>query len=117
MSNQLTFPKLNTLWNKLIGDPKVFPLEYRIFHSVCLVIIISLAYNVPFNFIMGLPVGASLDLVAVCTFLGFYYRSRFRRKIEGSIVIVAIISNILFLLSYFYNSGISGPNDIGFAFS
>jgi signal transduction histidine kinase len=72
---------------------------------------------VPFNFIIGLPVGASLDLVAICTFLGFYYRSRYLRKIEGSIFIVAIISNILFLLSYFYNSGISGPNDIGFAFS
>lgn len=118
MSEQLKFSgKLSALWVKLTGDPSIFPLEYRIFHSVCLVIIISLAYNVPFNFIIGLPVGASLDLVAICTFLAFYYRSRYLRKIEGSILIVAIICNILFLLSYFYNSGISGPNDIGFAFS
>ncbi|MDB5022588.1 MAG: two-component sensor histidine kinase [Mucilaginibacter sp.] len=109
--------KINTLWVKLIGDPLVFPLEYRIFHSICLVIIISLAYNVPFNFIIGLPVGASLDLIAVCTFLGFYYRSRYQGKMKGSIFIVSIICNILFLISYFYNSGISGPNDIGFAFS
>jgi two-component system sensor histidine kinase/response regulator len=118
VSEQLKFSgKLSALWVKLTGDPSIFPLEYRIFHSVCLVIIISLAYNVPFNFIIGLPVGASLDLVAICTFLAFYYRSRYLRKIEGSILIVAIICNILFLLSYFYNSGISGPNDIGFAFS
>jgi signal transduction histidine kinase len=118
VNQQYTFRnKFSSLWVRLTGDPSVFPLEYRIFHSVCLVIIISLAYNVPFNFIIGLPVGASLDLVAVCTFLAFYYRSRYQRKIEGSILIVATISNILFLLSYFYNSGISGPNDIGFAFS
>jgi two-component system sensor histidine kinase/response regulator len=109
--------KINALWVKLIGDPLVFPLEHRVFHSICLIIIISLGYNVPFNFIIGLPVGAFLDLIAFCTFLGFYYRSRYKGKMEGSIFIVSIICNILFLLSYFYNSGISGPNDIGFVFS
>ncbi len=118
VSIQIRFrDKINMLWVKLIGDPLVFPLEYRIFHSICLVIIISLAYNVPFNFIIGLPVGASLDLIAAGTFLGFYYRSRYKGKMKGSIFIVSIVSNILFLLSYFYNSGISGPNDIGFVFS
>jgi two-component system sensor histidine kinase/response regulator len=118
VSIQIKFrDKINTLWVKLIGDPLIFPLEYRIFHSICLVIIISLAYNVPFNFIIGLPVGASLDLIAAGTFLGFYYRSRYKGKMKGSIFIVSTVGNILCLLSYFYNSGISGPNDIGFVFS
>lgn len=109
--------KINRLWVKLIGDPSVFPLEYRIFHSICFIIIVSLIYNVPFNFIIGLPVGACLDLVAMFTFLGFYYRSRYKGKMQGSIFIVSVICNILFLISYFYNSGINGPNDIGFVFS
>ncbi|MDB4903521.1 MAG: two-component sensor histidine kinase [Mucilaginibacter sp.] len=118
MSVQIRFrEKINTLWVKLIGDPLVFRLEYRIFHSICLVIIISLAYNVPFNFIIGLPVGGFLDLIAVGTFFGFYYRSRYKGKMNGSIFIVSTVCNILFLISYFYNSGISGPNDIGFIFS
>ncbi|WP_426671305.1 ATP-binding protein [Mucilaginibacter sp. McL0603] len=107
--------KISLLWLKLTGEPTVFPLEFRIFHAICLILIISLTYNIPVNLFIGLPVAAFLSLVAAVTFFFIYFRSRYRGKMNGSIFVCAIICNILFLVNYFYNSGINGPNDIIFA--
>jgi two-component system sensor histidine kinase/response regulator len=109
--------KISSLWLKLTGDPTVFPLEFRIFHAICLILIISLTYNIPVNIFIGLPVAAFLSLVAAVTFFSIYFKSRYRGKMNGSIFLCAIICNILFLVNYFYNSGINGPNDVVFVLS
>jgi two-component system sensor histidine kinase/response regulator len=114
----LTFrDKIGTLWAKLTGDALTVPLQYRIFHAICLIVLVTLVYNIPFNLIIGLPVAAGLSVVAAVMFFLFYYRSRYMGKMTGSIFIVTVICNILFLTNYFYNSGISGPNDVVMALS
>lgn len=118
MNAQLSFRnKINTLWAKLTGDPNVFRLESRLFHAICLIVISSLVFNVPFNFIISQPVAGLLNIIGAVVFLALYWRSRFKGKIKGSIFVCIILTNILFFINYFYNSGITGPNDIVFALS
>ncbi|HVV54736.1 MAG TPA: HAMP domain-containing sensor histidine kinase [Mucilaginibacter sp.] len=100
------------MWVRLTGDPTVFPLEFRIFHSLCLISIASLAYNVPFNFVMGLPVPGWISAVSGALITYLYYRSRYLKLTSGSIGLAAVVANLLFIVNYFYNSGINGPTDV-----
>lgn len=109
--------KISARWSNLTGDPSDFPLEFRIFHALCMVVVIALTITIPLNLTVGEPVAAALCLIAAIMFSFFFYRSRFRGEMRGSIFVTAIICNALFLINYFYNSGISGPNDVVFALS
>ncbi|MDO3624673.1 sensor histidine kinase KdpD [Mucilaginibacter sp. BT774] len=118
MNTKLPFrSKISSRWLKLTGDPSVFPLEYRIFHALCIVMIIAMMITIPVNLIISEWVAAGLCVVAGCVFAFFLYRSRFGGKVRGSIFMTALICNALFFVNYFYNSGISGPNDVVFALS
>ena len=104
--------KVSGLWIKLTGESSAFSLEYRIFHSICFITIIALAYNAPFNFFIGLYIPGIFSLVSFFVFLYLYYRSRFEGKTRSSIVFCAVMANLLGIANYFYNSGLSGPNDL-----
>lgn len=60
----------------LTGDYAKFSLESRIFHSFCLVAIVTLAYCVPLNFVLDMPVSAWLSLAAMLVQCFLYYLSR-----------------------------------------
>jgi len=107
--------KISSRWANLTGDPSVFPLEYRIFHALCMIMVIAMAITIPVNLIISEWVAAGLCVVAGFVFAFFFYRSRFGGKVRGSIFITAVICNALFFINYFYNSGISGPNDVVFS--
>lgn len=107
-------PALHQLWIKLSGDPSEFPLNARIFHSVCLISIFALSYNVPFNYAIGLPSIALASLIVLLVAGGLYYASRFRNKVTISILIANIVGLTLFTVNYFLNSGLSGPTDLFF---
>jgi signal transduction histidine kinase len=109
--------KISKLWVKLTGEPAAFSLEFRIFHAMCMVIIIALALTMPINLFIGEPVAAGLGVVAILVFFYFFYQSRYKGKMRGSIFITGIICNALFLINYFYNSGSIGPNDVVLALS
>jgi two-component system sensor histidine kinase/response regulator len=109
--------KISSLWVRLTGDPLIFPLEHRIAHSIYLIAIVSLAYNVPFNLLVNLPVPALISLVAGMFFTFLYYRSRFMGKMHSVIVVGAALGNFIFIINYFYNSGLNGPTDILLALS
>jgi two-component system sensor histidine kinase/response regulator len=106
------FGNINKLWAHITGSPAEFPLEYRIFHSLCVIAIIALAYNVPFNYFIGLPYIALLSFVIVFVLVGLYYRSRFLGKVQSTIIIFAGVGNILFAINFMYNSGTQGPTDL-----
>ncbi|MDB5135594.1 MAG: two-component sensor histidine kinase [Mucilaginibacter sp.] len=109
--------KVSESWNKLRGKSSAFPLEFRIFHSICIVAILMLAYITPFNFFIGLYVPAMLSLLTLFIFCYFYYISRFKGKMRASIILCSALTYVLFILNYFFNSGISGPTDILMALS
>lgn len=102
------------IWAKLSGHPSEFPLNARIFHSVLMISIIALSYNVPFNFIIGLPKIAILSLVVLVLACSLYYASRFKRKLSQGILISNFIGLGLFIINYFFNSGVDGPTDVFF---
>lgn len=103
---------MNKLWIRVTGSTAEFPLEARIFHSVCILSIASLGYNVPFNFLIGLPEIAiiSLGTLLICSYL--YYLSRYKGKTKQAIIVFAITSNVLFAANFLYNSGTRGPSDL-----
>lgn len=106
------FGNINRLWIRLTGSTAEFPLEFRIFHALCLIAILALAYNVPFNYLIGLPYIALLSLATLIIFSILYYRSRYRGKVKTTITIFTIIGNLLFAINFIYNSGTYGPTDL-----
>jgi two-component system sensor histidine kinase/response regulator len=106
------FGNINRLWIRLTGSTAEFPLEFRIFHALCLIAILALAYNVPFNYLIGLPYIALLSLATLIIFSVLYYRSRYQGKVKTTITIFTIIGNLLFAVNYIYNSGTYGPTDL-----
>lgn len=103
---------INRLWIRLTGTTTEFPLEFRIFHSLCIIAIIALAYNVPFNYLIGLPFIALLSLITLVAFSALYYLSRYKGNVKTSITIFTVIGNTLFAVNYIYNSGTYGPTDL-----
>lgn len=100
---------LKKILHYLTGEYTDFSLESRIFHSFCIVAIITLAYCIPLNFVLDLPVSAWLSLFGMLTQCLLYYLSRFLKKTQLSLALSIIIIHIILILNYFYNSGISGP--------
>jgi two-component system sensor histidine kinase/response regulator len=101
-------------WIKLSGRPEQFPLHARIFHSVCLISILGLAYNVPFNYLVGLDLIALASGVVMVLAGALYYQSRFKGQTNRSIFLVNFVGIALFTYNYFLNSGINGPTVLFF---
>ncbi len=101
-------------WINLSGDPSVFPLNARILHSVYLISIFALLYNVPFNYAIGLPDIALASLIVLLITVGLYYASRFRNMVSSSALLANIVGISLFTVNYFLNSGLRGPTDLFF---
>jgi len=94
----------------IIGDPKLFSLEERIFNTVCVIAFVTMCFEVPFNFVIGLMVPAGLCIFGVL-FSGFlYYLSRIKRRSVLGIKLFSFVCNFIFIINYFFNSGIFGPN-------
>ena len=98
------------LWSYLTGDPTRFSLESRIYNSICIIGLPVIAYNIPFNLFLGLPLPALITSVLLVIQSFTYYLSRFRGKVSVSIVISGIMIYSLFGLNYYFNSGIDGPS-------
>ncbi|WP_199141712.1 ATP-binding protein [Pedobacter sp. ASV12] len=96
--------------SRLIGTPELFSLEERIFNTVCIIAFITMCFEVPFNFFIGLAVPAGLCIFGVVFSAYMYYLSRFRRKSSLGIKVFCIVCNLAFAINYFYNSGVYGPN-------
>ena len=95
---------------RFIGDPKLFSLEERIFNTVSLFVFISMCFEIPFNLYMGLTVSAFLSIFGLFFCAALYYLSRFKRKSKLGIHLFCLLCNAAITGSYFYNSGINGPN-------
>ena len=96
----------------MTGSTTEFDLETRIFHSLCVIAIIALGYNVPFNYIIGLPLIAFISLISLFVFIYLFYRSRYQGKVRSTFIIFSIVGNLLFATNFIYNSGTYGPTDM-----
>ncbi|MGV3687067.1 MAG: sensor histidine kinase [Daejeonella sp.] len=102
-------PLKKTLYN-LTGSYSDFSLEHRIFHSFCIVAIITLAYCIPLNFALDLPVSAWLSFAGMLIQCLLFYLSRYRNRSRLSLILSLLIIHVILIANYYYNSGISGPS-------
>lgn len=100
--------KLIRLWDYLKGEPGQFSLQSRIYHSVCIATILVIAYNIPFSLAVGLYKMSMLSGVLLVMQLYFYYLSRFKNKLNISMILYAIIIHLFFALDFYFSSGIQG---------
>lgn len=100
---------MKNYWHYLTGSNAEFSLESRIFHSLCIVAIIALAYVIPVNFALGLQTSGWLSIILFCSQSSLFYISRFKRKTEVSRILSILIFHLFLLINYYYNSGINGP--------
>ncbi|WP_129718086.1 sensor histidine kinase KdpD [Pedobacter sp. SYP-B3415] len=105
---------ISQFWSRLVGSPETFALNERIFHSVCIVAMMALIYNIPFNYAIGLPDISALCIAILGVLTFFYYLSRFRQKSTLSIFVCCALGSLLFAVNFFLNSGLSGPTDLFF---
>lgn len=103
--------KNKTLWNDLIGRPSFFSLESRIFHSICVALVMLDAFYIPYNLYAGLYVGSLSAFIFGVLFIYQYYLSRFKAKRHNTFIF-ALAGLIIFGINYFTNSGIDGSTDL-----
>ncbi|MFD1258753.1 sensor histidine kinase [Mucilaginibacter terrae] len=101
-------------WYKLTGHVTEFPLTTRIFHSICIIVMLALAYNVPLNYFVGLGYIALLSGCSLVVIVLVYYLSRFKKQTPLALWLFMFTGNLLFTINFFLNSGINGPNDLFF---
>jgi two-component system sensor histidine kinase/response regulator len=104
--------RLYQLWVKLSGAPASFSLNARILHSVCIICIVALCYNIPFNYLIGLKEVAFVSSLVLVIIIGAYYVSRFLKWVNFGSSVVNFTAILLAIVMYFLNSGIAGPNDL-----
>jgi len=105
------FKKISDRWFSLIGDAAGFSFEARVFHSICVGLVVLSGVYAPYNILEGLYVaGAAAALLSVFFFFQ-YYNSRFRGRPHSNIVF-ALTGILVFSVSYFSTSGINGSTDL-----
>jgi signal transduction histidine kinase len=92
-----------------MGDELSFPLEARIFHSVCIALIVGISINIPIAFYMRIPELAGLLSLVVLVAALLYYLSRFRGLHHTAAVIFQVFVSLALIVNYYFNSGINGP--------
>ncbi|RFS26340.1 sensor histidine kinase [Chitinophaga silvatica] len=113
-ANRNLLPLFKKLSYQIIGNPKDFPLENRIFNAICAIALFIIAFNVPYNYLTGLKMTSLIFGILVISFAGIYYLSRFRNKLTISVALSVIVVNILFAVNYFYSGGIQGASLLSF---
>ncbi|WP_186292784.1 sensor histidine kinase [Mucilaginibacter corticis] len=91
------------------GKREHFPLTVRIFHSVLVICMAALVYNIPLNFMVGLPAVAIASIVSLLLVISLYYFSRYRDATAPARVIFCLAGTGLFIANFFLNSGVDGP--------
>lgn len=99
----------------LIGPGTHFSLENRIFNAICLLAIIIIGYDVPFNYYNGMKSLAILFFILFVTLCFTYYLARFKRLFKYSIIISSLMVLLVLGFGYFFNDGISGPTLLSFS--
>jgi signal transduction histidine kinase len=92
-----------------MGDAISFSLEARIFHSVCIALIVGVSINIPIAFYMRIPELAGLLSLVVLVAALLYYLSRFRGLHQTVAIIFQVFVNLALIVNYYFNSGINGP--------
>lgn len=93
-----------------MGNEHAFTLEVRIFHAVCVLLVLCLLISVPVAYGLHIP-HLALMLVIVSSIAGvLYYLSRFKGFHQLSAAIFQVFLCLGLAANYYYNSGVNGPS-------
>ncbi|OOQ56462.1 sensor histidine kinase [Mucilaginibacter pedocola] len=101
----------------IVGDPEVFPLESRIFHTFSFFVILIVVMEAFMNLVLHLYVSAALAFGVIFIQSALFYLSRFADKLQLAVILSAIEVNGLKAIGYYYNDGITGAALLLFAAS
>jgi signal transduction histidine kinase len=96
--------------NRIIGNPKKFSLEERIFNTFCSIAVVAFFIEIFFNYYIGLKYVAIVCAFGTIFAACLYYISRVKRNTRLATRSLGVAANFTFLVNYFLNSGIYGPN-------
>ncbi|WP_346236223.1 HAMP domain-containing sensor histidine kinase [Niabella insulamsoli] len=100
---------MHAYWNWLVGKKEDFTLEARIFHAICLAVMLCLTISVPINYLLQLPeLCVVLTLFVLLTAL-LYYISRFKGRYKASVAVFQFFVAAALIANYYFNSGMNGP--------
>jgi two-component system sensor histidine kinase/response regulator len=101
--------KLQKIIRVLTGERPVFSLEERIFHGICIITLTGLFFNIFLNYYISIPILSWLMVGGFLLVTFAYWYSRYKGGFTTGVVIYNILSNILLIANFIYNSGINGP--------
>ncbi|MGK9123953.1 HAMP domain-containing histidine kinase [Olivibacter sp. SA151] len=106
-----TFTALNLqhLFSKIVGNPKQFTLQHRLFNAFTFIGFVLVLGTLIFNSLSGLYYPALISLVAAVLLGAAYYQSTIKNRYLQTFVIIAVCLNLLLAINYFYNAGVAGP--------
>lgn len=102
-------------WTYLMGNKNDFVIEHRMYNALCLLSLVPVAYNIAFNFLVGLVVSGIISVLLFFGILSLYYLARRRKKLGICIPLSALFINAGLAVNYFYNAGATGPTLMLFA--
>jgi len=108
---------MQSFWTKIIGEPRDFSLEARIFNAICITSAVSLFFTVFLNVLLGIQQLVILMAAVFVISVLCYYYARFKSKLHSCIIVYMIAINILLIVNFKYNSGINGPSLLIFILS
>lgn len=106
--NRNIINKIKPIWNHLKGLPSEFTLQSRIFHSICLIIMLIMIYNIPFSLVFGMSDAVIPTLILILIQYTIYYISRFKQRTTLSYSFFSICCSLFFVYTFFNNNGIDG---------
>lgn len=109
--NSRSIEEKNAFWSELIGDSSIFSLESRIFHSICVGVIVLLILYVPYNLYMGMYIASLSAFLFILFFAYQYYYSRVHSKLHNS-TLFGLVGILVFGINYFFTSGMTGSTDL-----
>ncbi len=101
--------KIRMLTERLIGIPVSSSIESRIFNTISLIIAVALGINSFFNYTIGLHLLALLMLMTSLIAVGLYYINKVKKNLKVAVLLFGLIGNAVFIVNFYYNSGIEGP--------
>jgi two-component system sensor histidine kinase/response regulator len=116
LGKSLLFKSIQRYFTALVGVPGETTLESRIFNSICVVGIVAMLYNIPFNYFIGLTEASLVSLLLFIAFSFLYYLSRIKNKFYISVSLGGVFITLLLAGNYFFNAGVIGPSILLFMY-
>ena len=101
-------------WEFYKGSDEDFSLQARIYHSICLLTILTMNYVAIFSYLNALYAAGHITVALIPIQLYLYYLSRWKRYTNVSFLIYCLIAYAFFTFNFCLTAGLEGPSLLSF---